>query len=269
MLPAVPIPRTLRFGLFELDLRSGELWKQGRKVRLEGQPVQILICLLEHSGKLVTREELRGKLWPADSYVNFDHGLNAAVKWLRRALNDSAENPRFVETLPRRGYRFLAPVESVRPEEGTPFFAEVTPDSPVSASDEPPHTEVDHKPETVPWLLGHKKSVFALLLVLAILIAWMFRPKNSQSPVIRSLAVLPLDNLSGDPSQDYFSDGMTDELITELGQISGLRVISRTSVMTYKGARKPLPQIARELNVDTVVEGTVMRSGNQVRITAH
>jgi TolB-like protein/DNA-binding winged helix-turn-helix (wHTH) protein/Flp pilus assembly protein TadD len=264
----VPPPLTLRFGLFELDLRSGELWKQGRKVRLEGQPVQILICLLERSGELVTREELRERLWPADTYVNFEHGLNAAVKRLRRALNDSADNPRFVETLPRRGYRFLAPVESVRPEEGTPSFAEVTPDSPVSASDEPPHTEVDHKPETVPWLLGHKKSVFALLLVLAILIAWMLRPKSSQSPAIRSLAVLPLENLSGDPSQDYFSDGMTDELITELGQISGLRVISRTSVMTYKGARKPLPQIARELNVDTVVEGTVMRSGNQVRITA-
>src|SRR6202051_1133593 len=111
MLPAVPTPRTLRFGLFELDLRSAELWKQGRKVRLEGQPVQILICLLERSGQLVTREELRGKLWPADTYVNFEHGLNAAVKRLRRALNDSADNPRFVETLPRRGYRFLAPVQ--------------------------------------------------------------------------------------------------------------------------------------------------------------
>jgi len=268
MLPAVPTPRTLRFGLFELDLRSGELWKQGRKVRLEGQPVEILICLLERSGELVTRDELRERLWPADTYVNFEHGLNAAVKRLRRALNDSAENPRFVETLPRRGYRFLAPVESVKPEEGTPSFAEVAPGSPVSASDEPPYSEDDHTHEPVHWLLAHKKSVFALLLVLAIFLAWMFRPKTSQSPAIRSLAVLPLENLSGDPSQDYFSDGMTDELITELGQISGLRVISRTSVMTYKGARKPLPQIARELNVATVVEGTVLRSGNQVRITA-
>ena len=268
MLPAVPTPRTMRFGLFELDLRSGELWKQGRKIRLEGQPVQILICLLERSGELVTREELRGKLWPADTYVNFEHGLNAAVKRLRRALNDSAENPRFVETLPRRGYRFLAPVESVRAEEGMLAVAEIAPDSPVSAHEEPPHTEVDHKLEPTHWLLAHKKFVFALLLFFAILIAWTLRPKNSPSPVIRSLAVLPLENLSGDPSQDYFSDGMTDELIAELGQISGLRVISRTSVMTYKGARKPLPQIARELNVETVVEGTVMRSGNQVRITA-
>jgi TolB-like protein/DNA-binding winged helix-turn-helix (wHTH) protein/Flp pilus assembly protein TadD len=268
MLPAVPAPRTLRFGLFELDLRSGELWKQGRKIRLEGQPVQILICLLERSGELVTRDELRERLWPADTYVNFEHGLNAAVKRLRRALSDSAHNPRFVETLPRRGYRFLAPVESVRPEDGMPAVAEVTLDNPAPTPEEPPHSDDGHTLEPVHWVLGHKKSVFALLLVLAILIAWMLRPKTSQSPAIRSLAVLPLENLSGDPSQDYFSDGMTDELITELGQISGLRVISRTSVMTYKGARKPLPQIARELNVDTVVEGTVLRSGNQVRITA-
>lgn len=270
MLPAVPSPRTLRFGLFELDLRSGELWKQGRKVRLEGQPVQILICLLERSGELVTREELRDRLWPADTYVNFEHGLNAAVKRLRRALNDSAENPRFVETLPRRGYRFLAPVESVGAEEGTPVVAGVALDVPVTAPEEPPHADDDHRLqlEPVPWLLAHKKSVFALLLVSAIFLVWMFRPKISPLPVIRSLAVLPLENLSGDPSQDYFSDGMTDELITDLGQISGLRVISRTSVMTYKGARKPLPQIARELNVETVVEGTVLRSGNQVRITA-
>jgi len=268
MLPAVPTPRTLRFGLFELDLRSGELWKQGRKIRLEGQPVQILICLLERSGELVTRDELRERLWPVDTYVNFEHGLNAAVKRLRRALNDSADNPRFVETLPRRGYRFLAPVESVKADEDIPVVSEVPPEKPVSATEEPPHLEDDRTLEPVHWLLAHKKSVFALLLVLAILMAWMLRPKNSQSPAIRSLAVLPLENLSGDPSQDYFSDGMTDELITELGQISGLRVISRTSIMTYKGARKPLPQIARELNVDTVVEGTVLRSGNQVRIIA-
>jgi TolB-like protein/DNA-binding winged helix-turn-helix (wHTH) protein/Flp pilus assembly protein TadD len=268
MLPAVPTPRTLRFGLFELDLRSGELWKQGRKVRLEGQPVQILICLLERSGELVTRDELRERLWPADTYVNFEHGLNAAVKRLRRALNDSADNPRFVETLPRRGYRFLAPVESVRSDEGMPAIAEITPDSPVSALEEPPLSEDNHKLDPAHWLLTSRKSAFALLLILALLAAWMLRPKNSPSPVVRSLAVLPLENLSGDPSQDYFSDGMTDELITELGQISGLRVISRTSVMTYKGARKPLPQIARELNVDTVVEGTVLRSGDQVRITA-
>src|SRR5580692_7504228 len=118
MEPAAPPPRTIRFGVFELDVRSGELRKQGRKVRLEGQPVQILICLLETPGELVTREELHKRLWPADTYVNFEHGLNAAVKRLRRALNDSADNPRFVETLPRRGYRFLAPIQAVDPAEG-------------------------------------------------------------------------------------------------------------------------------------------------------
>src|SRR6202050_3085663 len=113
--PAVPPPRTIRFGVFEIDLRSGELQKQGRKIRLEGQPVQVLLCLLESPGELVTREELHRKLWPADTYVNFEHGLNAAVKRLRQALNDSADNPRFVETLPRRGYRFIAPIQAVAP----------------------------------------------------------------------------------------------------------------------------------------------------------
>src|ERR1700693_3537155 len=113
--PAVPFPRTIRFGVFELDLRSGELQKQGRKIRLEGQPVQVLICLLENPGELVTREELHRKLWPADTFVNFEHGLNAAVKRLRQALQDSADNPRFVETLPRRGSRFIAPGQGVAP----------------------------------------------------------------------------------------------------------------------------------------------------------
>src|SRR4029077_16564055 len=134
MLPAVPTPRTLRFGLFELDLRSGELWKQGRKVRLEGQPVQILICLLERSGELVTRDELRERLWPADTYVNFEHGLNAAVKRLRRALNDSADNPRFVETLPRRRYRFLAPIQAIDAREDVPIVPEAPPAEPVLAA---------------------------------------------------------------------------------------------------------------------------------------
>src|SRR6202795_222382 len=265
--PAVPPPRAIRFGLFEIDVRSGELRKQGRKVRLEGQPVQILICLLENPGELVTREELHRRLWPADTYVNFEHGLNAAVKRLRRALNDSADNPRFVETLPRRGYRFLAPIQAVNAGEDVPIVAEIPPAKSDSAGEEPPAAE-DHHRVAPQWLLAWKKLGIALLLVLGIFTVWMLRPKNGQSPVIRSLAVLPLENLSGDPAQDYFSDGMTDELITELGQISELRVISRTSVMTYKGARKSLPQIARELNVEAVVEGTVLRSGEQVRITA-
>jgi len=243
-------------------MRSGELSKQGRKVRLEGQPVRILICLLENPGELVTRDELRQRLWPADTYGNFEDGLNAAVKRLRQALNDSAGNPRFIETLPRRGYRFLAPVQTVNAAEDVPNLIETPPAYAASEAGERPVAK------GVLWSLSWKRSAFALLPVLVGITIWMLRPKNGAPPVIRSLAVLPLENLSHDPSQDYFADGMTDELITELGQISELRVISRTSAMTYKGAHKSLPQIAQELNVDAVVEGTVLRSGDQVRITA-
>jgi TolB-like protein/DNA-binding winged helix-turn-helix (wHTH) protein/Flp pilus assembly protein TadD len=258
----LPSPHLIRFGVFELDLRSGELRKQGRKIRLEGQPVQVLICLLEKPGELVTREELHRKLWPAATFVNFEHGLNAAVKRLRQALNDSADNPRFVETLPRRGYRFIAPLQAVAVSADEPVAAGV-PGSP------PPPSEmaVPVMPQGRPGVW--KRYGFALIAALAISTGWFLWRNLHLPPAIRSLAVLPLENLSGDPSQDYFSDGITDELITELGQIGELRVISRTSAMTYKGARKPLPQIARDLKVDAVVEGAVLRSGNRVRITAH
>jgi TolB-like protein/DNA-binding winged helix-turn-helix (wHTH) protein/thioredoxin-like negative regulator of GroEL len=270
--PAVPSPRTIRFGVFELDLRSGELQKQGRKIRLEGQPVQVLMCLLESPGELVTREELHRKLWPADTFVNFEHGLNAAVKRLRQALNDSADNPRFVETLPRRGYRFIAPIQVVPGNVVPGREAVPNPSAPDSLPEGIDQEQVE--PSDTPLVSGHRRWPHAwttlglvLLLVVGISTVVMIRSR-SHLPVIRSLAVLPLENLSGDASQDYFSDGMTDELITELGQIGGLRVISRTSIMTYKGARKSIPQIAHELNVDAVVEGTVLLSGNQIRITA-
>jgi TolB-like protein/DNA-binding winged helix-turn-helix (wHTH) protein/Flp pilus assembly protein TadD len=278
--PVVPSPRLIRFGVFELDLRSGELQKQGRKIRLEGQPVQILICLLENPGELATREELHRKLWPADTFVNFEHGLNTAVKRLRQALNDSADSPRFVETLPRRGYRFIAPIQAVAAGGDVSAVNVADAVAEVPATRDFPevkdHYQVGLSEKTVVfvhqrWPLAWKRSGVALLVALGICvvwIAWTLRQRSHPPVVIRSLAVLPLENLSGDTSQDYFSDGMTDELITELGQISELRVISRTSVMTYKGAHKSLPQIARDLNVDSVVEGTVLRSGNKVRIKA-
>ncbi|HSA60936.1 MAG TPA: winged helix-turn-helix domain-containing protein, partial [Nitrospiraceae bacterium] len=273
----VPSPRLIRFGVFELHLHSGELRKQGRKIRLEGQPVQVLICLLQNPGELVTREELHRKLWPADTFVDFEHGLNAAVKRLRQALNDSAGNPRFVETLPRRGYRFIAPTQAVAvigDESAVQVAAAVTEVPPTPDLPEAKDQDQVHLSEkTVPlvrqrWPRAWKWSAFVLVAILTILTGWILRPGSHPPPAIRSLAVLPLENLSGDASQDYFSDGMTDELITELGQISELRVISRTSIMTYKGAHKSLPQIARDLNVDAVVEGAVLRSGNRVRITA-
>ncbi len=266
--PGAAARRIARFGVFELDLRTAELRKYGHKLPLQGQPIQILILLTERAGELVAREELHQKLWPADTYVDFEHGLNAAVKRLRQALNDSADNPRFVETLPRRGYRFIAPIETVGLTQNVADTSSAPPrQQPVGAGDQVALSGKVAASERPRWLLSWKGAAFASVLALVLFAIWIFRPA---SPVgsIRSLAVLPLENLSHDASQDYFSDGMTDELITELGQISGLRVISRTSMMTYKGAHKSIPQIAHELNVDAVVEGTVLRSGNQVRITA-
>jgi TolB-like protein/DNA-binding winged helix-turn-helix (wHTH) protein/Flp pilus assembly protein TadD len=260
--------RLLRFGVFELDLRAGELRKHGLRVRLQEQPFQVLALLLKNHGDVVTREELQKKLWPADTFVDFDHGLNKAINKVREALNDSAESPRFVETVARRGYRFVA---EVKVAEAVPVRSPEIAPQPHPVAEGRGYTDVDDKlarPQRILPPLAWKISAFALLLLMASLAAWKLPSWNRPSPVIRSLAVLPFESLSSDPSQDYFADGMTDELISDLGQISALRVISRTSVMGYKRARKPLPQIARELNVDAVVEGTVLRSGGQVRITA-
>lgn len=248
----IPAPQTVRFAVFEADLKTGELRKNGIKIKLQEKPFQILSLLVEHRGELVTREELREKLWSADTFVDFDHSLGTAIAKLRQALGDSAQNPRFVETVSNRGYRFLVPVETVLPRRDESF-------------------------PRVSLLRRISASAGAGLLLGVLLIGaflrfnirgaadWLRRQSN---PPIQSLVVLPLENLSGDPAEDYFADGMTDALITDLSRIGALRVISRTSSMHYKGARKSLPQIARELNVDGVVEGTVTRSGNRVRITA-
>ena len=190
----------VRFGMFELDFRTGELRKQGTKIKLQDQPFQILQILLQRPGGTVSREELQQKIWPSDTFVDFDHGLYNAIKRLREALGDSAETPRFVETLSRRGYRFVGKIEC-------------------------------------------------------------------DASQMRSLAVLPLENLSRDPEQEYFADGLTEALITSLAKISALRVISRTTAMHYKGAHLPLPEIARELGVEIVVEGSVLRFGERVRIS--
>jgi TolB-like protein/DNA-binding winged helix-turn-helix (wHTH) protein/Flp pilus assembly protein TadD len=258
----------LRFGVFEVDLRAGELRKHGLRVRLQEQPFQVLAMLLERAGQVVTREALQKKLWPADTFVDFDHGLNKAVNKIRDALGDSAESPRFVETVARRGYRFLAEVKSTDEASlRSPEFAPPRPLAPQTA-DRGELTDAAAMPQRRLPPLAWKISVFVLLAAIATFAAWKIHARNRSASAIHSLAVLPLESLSNDASQDYFADGMTDELISDLGQISALRVISRTSVMAYKHARKPLPQIARELNVDAIVEGTVLRSGDQVRITA-
>lgn len=258
----------LRFGVFEIDIRAGELRKHGLRIRLQGQPFQVLAMLLEHPGEIINREELQKKLWPADTFVDFDHGLNKAISKIREALNDSAENPRFVETVARRGYRFLAEVRGAdaAADHSSDLPAQLDPEA--GAGDRAHPADRPAAPRRVLKSLAWKISTSVLLVLVASLSSWKLYSWYHPSLVIRSLAVLPLESLSSDASQDYFADGMTDELISDLGQISALRVISRTSVMSYKHARKPLPQIARELNVDAVVEGTVLRSGEQVRITA-
>jgi TolB-like protein/Tfp pilus assembly protein PilF len=195
----------LRFGSFEFETRNCVLRKDGKLVKLQPQPAKILSLLISRRTEIVTREELRQEIWGNDTFVDFEHNLNFSVRQIRVALHDNAGKPRFIETLPRRGYRFVASIEQVQPESAN---------------------------------------------------------------TIKSLAVLPLENLSQDSEQEYFADGITDELITELAKIKGLRVISRTSVQPFKRVCKPLPEIARRLNVDAVVEGTVLRNGNRVRITA-
>jgi TolB-like protein/DNA-binding winged helix-turn-helix (wHTH) protein/tetratricopeptide (TPR) repeat protein len=255
----------VRFGIYEMSLQSGELRKGGVRVRVQQQPLKLLEILLERPGQVVTREELRNRLWPNESFGDFDQAVNIAIAKLRGALSDSADNPRFVETLPKRGYRFIAEV-SISESEPPPSRSE-------SGLSEPPGEQF-REPSSTParkrlqWLKARTAIASALILVLVPLLIFLFRSWNRPPTAIRSIAVLPLENLSGDAGQDYFADGVTDQLITDLAQISALRVISRTSAMAYKGARKPLPEIARELHVDAVVEGTVLRSGQQVRITA-
>ena len=259
----------VQFGAYEVSLQSGEVRKAGMRIRVQQQPMKLLEILLERPGEIVTREELRRRVWPNEGFGDFDQALNIAIGKLRSAFGDSAENPRFIETLPQRGYRFIADV-SVVGADARPKRPESAPGDVPARDPEPTKHGAGLAVAPKGRLSSSHRLIIAGALVLSFLVVslWLFRTPSRGTRSIRSLAVLPLDNLSGDPSQNYFADGMTDELITDLAQISALRVISRTSVMVYKGARKPLPQIARELNVDAVVEGTVLHSGDHVRITA-
>jgi TolB-like protein/DNA-binding winged helix-turn-helix (wHTH) protein/Tfp pilus assembly protein PilF len=275
-------PKLVRFGIYQVDVRTSELWKQGRKIKLQEQPCRILAILLEQRGEVVTREELRKRLWSDDTFVDFDHSLNTAIMRLREALNDSSDNPRFIETLPRHGYRFIAPIEELvgtEPEKVEETHSSARPESSVHVPESEPAMQFSSGQPTPD--LGSRPTasrraiIGSLLTILAIaLIGVSVRLSrhssgvNSQPNQIKSLVVLPFENLSGDKDQQYFTDGMTDELIAHLAKIRSLRVISRTSSMEYKDTHKTLSQIARDLNVDAVVEGTVLRSGDQVRITA-
>jgi TolB-like protein/DNA-binding winged helix-turn-helix (wHTH) protein/Flp pilus assembly protein TadD len=273
---AIPTPsERVHFGVFEADLRSGELHKRGVRIKLHHQPFQVLTILLEHPGEVITREELKNKLWPLDTFVDFDVGLNSAVKKLRDALGDSAEIPRYVETLPRRGYRFIGSLSdssasrtelpSVLPE---PVVKEQSSAASEGVVTGVPKVSGAHG-RWILWAGGGALVVLFALLVWLDAGGWRGKLLARTTPIhIRSIAVLPLENLSGDPAQEYFTDGMTDAVITDLAQVSSLKVISRTSAMRYKGTRKPLPDIAKELNVDGIVEGPVVRSGDRVRVDA-
>jgi TolB-like protein/DNA-binding winged helix-turn-helix (wHTH) protein len=252
--------RILKFGVFEVDLEAGELRKSGMRQNLAGQPFEALRILLEHPQEIVSREELRQRLWQDNTFVDYDLALKRVINRLREVLGDSADNPRFIETIPRKGYRFIAPVS------GTGAATLPAPELPKSSTTGSP----------APWRklqLGIALGLGAAALLGAVLSVippslWRRLSGKNTVPQIRSIAVLPLQNLSSDATQEYFADGMTDALITDLAQIGSLKVISRTSTMRYKKTDKSLSEIARELNVDGIVEGTVQRSGDRVRITA-
>jgi TolB-like protein/DNA-binding winged helix-turn-helix (wHTH) protein len=268
--------RIIRFGIFEVDLNAAELRKGGLRVKLPEQPFQILTVLLEKPGELVTREEVRSRLWQGDTFVDFDHGLNNAVMRLREVLGDSSDSPRFIETVPRRGYRFIAHVDE------SPWSApSLTPQQPASQKQATPTTEDPAiapalSPTSIQQGVKQRGTLIIVAIVaialFAISVAWRYLATQiggtSDVRQSTSVVVLPLENLSGDQEQDYFADGMTDDLIANLAKIRSLRVISHSTAMAYKHTRKPLSEIARELHVDAVVEGTVLRAGDRVRITA-
>ncbi len=239
----------VHFGAFELDLRAGELRKNGAKIKLQEQPLQVLGMLLERPGEVVTREELQRKLWSSDTFVDFEHSLNAAVKRLREALGDSADNPRFIETLPRHGYRFIAPIQAAA------------------------GLETQTKPQAAGlprWSFLAAGGLLLLLITAAFYVVW--RPLNKRVLPEKGimLAVLPFENVSGDPSQEFFSDGVTEQMINWLGRLDahGLGVIAATSAMKYKNSPKKISEIGRELGADYILEGSVQQEGGRVRITA-
>jgi TolB-like protein/DNA-binding winged helix-turn-helix (wHTH) protein len=255
-----PSRGVIRFDAYEIDLRAGELRKHGIRIKLQDQPFRVLQILLENHGEVVTREELQRKVWPSDTFVDFDRGLNNAVKRLREGLADSADQPRYIETQPKRGYRFIAALETVNGD----VSAAKSHSAPVSFGPFEDSLSQRSRLRAVTLLVS---AALAILLILGLAFRNRLTGKTAATP-IRSIAVLPLQNLSGDPNQEYFADGLTDALITDLAQIVALKVISRTSIMRYKNTQKTLPEIARELNVDGIVEGTVQRSGDRVRISA-
>jgi len=245
-------PSTRQAGRFRLDREGYQLYDGDSAVRLERQPMELLILLVERRGHLVTREDIAARLWADGVFVDVDSSINSIVRKLRLALKDDPEHPEFLQTVVGKGYRFVGPLDVVPSDRGTPG-------APVPGATPQPIRRRTFRG----WIL-------AVLIMLAIAgFAWyILRTTTAQALPTHSVAILPLENLSGEPTQEYFADGITQELTTELAQITELRVISHTSVLQYKNSHKPVREIAKELQVDAVIEGSVARSGDRVRVAA-
>lgn len=254
-------PVSCKFGDFELDCARFELRRNGRTLKLERIPMELLILLAEKDGNVVSRQEIVDRLWGKDVFVDTEHGINTAIRKIRAALREDGEKPRFVQTVQGKGYRLV-----VEPKNGNARSSPVPLEVRTPAS-----SEANPKRPRNWWRVGTAAIVLTIFAgALVGFNAWEIRDRmfsGGQRTQITSIAVLPLSNLSGDPSQDYFADGMTDELITMLAKNTSLRVVSRTSAMRYKGVNRPVRDIARELGVDGILEGSIERSANRVHMT--
>jgi TolB-like protein/DNA-binding winged helix-turn-helix (wHTH) protein/Tfp pilus assembly protein PilF len=268
-----PPEPSYRFGVYEVRTRTRELYKYASRIKLRPQAFLVLQALVERPENVVTREELRQLLWPAETFVDFEHGLNNAIKELRAALSDSPSEPRYIETLPKLGYRMIVPVESGlrRPQDEAPG-------EPEAASSQEAQVALLTKGSPAPaqpvrarrrWLVPAVAAALVAIVGFATYARWsrvQGRPQPTGERVM--LAVLPFENLTGDAGQEYLSDGLTEEMITQLSGLDPQRlgVIARTSVMHYKHSQEPLPQIGSELGVQYILEGSVRREGEKVRV---
>jgi TolB-like protein/DNA-binding winged helix-turn-helix (wHTH) protein/Tfp pilus assembly protein PilF len=267
-----PLRAIFRFGAFEVDPRTGELRKNGMRIRCQEQPIQVLVALLERPGELLTREELRQRVWPEDTFVDFDHALNTAVKKIRAALNDEADSPRYLETVPRRGYRFIAPMQTEVPPAQIP---EELPAGKLDVLRTAVENPFYYQPETHRPLFNRRVVLLAAALIGVVGGGYYWsnhraRAMDTNMPNRTMVAVLPFENLTNDPAQEYFSDGMTEETISQLGRLNSqnMAVIARTSAMKYKHSGKSAREIGRELNSDYLLEGSIRREGSRVRVVA-
>jgi TolB-like protein/DNA-binding winged helix-turn-helix (wHTH) protein len=280
----MPVPPALvRFGVFEADLRAGELRRNGVRVRLQDLPFRALKLLLSRPGDVITRQEFREALWPPDVFVDFEQGISSAVMRLRDALGDSADNPVFIETIERRGYRWIGPVlsQTLEPEVQTPVLRPVVDqrrDELANRVKDGTSLEADNRTGfTARYEIGlttrpEKRPSrivlwFAAAIVGTLVVACFLLWRGQRTPPISSIAILPFDNLSAPAFDDAFSDGLTDELAASVSHLDGVRVAGRRSAYVFKGKRDDLRDIGSRLNVEAVVEGSVQRAGDRTHVT--